>query len=84
MNSKVRQFMKLATAFVSAAVLTLSGCASMTPESVAAFSNAMGGLSDSMQKSNEATQRSMDSFNSRPKNQSCYNDGFGGVRCYTY
>ena len=55
-----------------------------TSESVAAFSNAMAGFSDSMQKSTEATQRSIESYNSRPKNQSCYSDGFGGVRCYTY
>lgn len=55
-----------------------------TAQSLAEFNNAMAGFSDSMQKSTEATRRSMDSFNSRPKNQSCYSDGFGGVRCYTY
>lgn len=55
-----------------------------TAQSVADFNNAMSGFSDSMQKSTEATRKSMDSFNSRPKNQSCYNDGFGGVNCYTY
>ena len=55
-----------------------------TAQSLAEFNNAMAGFSDSMQKSTEATRKSMDSFNSRPKNQSCYNDGFGGVNCYTY
>lgn len=55
-----------------------------TAQSVANFNSAMAGFSDSMQKSTEASQRSIDSFNSRQKNQSCYNDGFGGVRCYTY
>jgi len=55
-----------------------------TAQSVVDFNKAMTNFSDSMQKSTEATQRSMDSFNSRQKNQSCYSDGFGGVRCYTY
>lgn len=55
-----------------------------TAQSVAQFNNAMAGLSDSMQKSTEGWQRVIESNNSRQKNQSCYNDGFGGVRCYTY
>lgn len=53
-------------------------------KSLADFNKATASFSDSMQKSTEATQRSMNSFNSRQKNQSCYSNGFGGVNCYTY
>ena len=53
-------------------------------KSVADFNNALTDFSDSMQKNTEATRKSMDTYNARPKNSSCYSDNLGGVRCYTY